>query len=305
MICGTEAPSLPRSVIGYCVPGSAAVAVVKGVAALRAELGRMCGVCRLPAAFVALIFGRTGGLGFAALGAELAFVHRAAAASPAFCRRRAGLATLRAELAGDGGTAAAGPAVRSGLRLRLFAAAFRAEFAGNGSAAAALPAVRRGGCGTADLLGRVHAVRTGLLAHGKQVLGAHAAHAACTGCHAHAHKAGHGTGGVAGGGLHGVDLTAHQTGGSGGGIGGHGVLFPLGDLLLLFLRDGQRVDVEGEHFNAALLAPDVGQLLVEGVRDLQRVSGDLVILHLVGGKGGQRRLQSVHQFALQAHQQLL
>ena len=34
------------------------------------------------------------------------------------------------------------------------------------------------------------------------------------------------------------------------------------------------------------------------------MSGDLVILHLVGGKGGQRRLQSVHQFALQAGSQL-
>ena len=42
MICGTEAPSLPRSVIGHCVPGSAAVVVVKGVAALRAAEGWKC-----------------------------------------------------------------------------------------------------------------------------------------------------------------------------------------------------------------------------------------------------------------------
>ena len=89
MICGAEASSLPRSVIGHCVPGSAAVVLVKGVAALRAELGRVCGVCRFPAALVALILGGTSRLGFAALGAELALVHRAAAASPAFCCRRA------------------------------------------------------------------------------------------------------------------------------------------------------------------------------------------------------------------------
>ena len=95
-------------------------------------------------------------------------------------------------------------------------------------------------------------------------------------------------------------MTAHQTGGSGGGVGGHGVLFPLGDLFLLLLRDRQGVDVEGEYFNTALFAPDIGQLLVEGVRDLQRVGGDLVILHLVGRKSRQRRLQSVQQLTLQA-----
>ena len=141
MICGAEAPSLPRSVIGHYVPGSAAVVFVKGVAALRAELGRVSRVGRFPAALVALILGGTGRLGFAALGAELALVHRAAAASPAFCCRRAGLAALRAELARNGSTTTAGPAVRSGLRFRLFAAAFRAELAGGDSAATALPAV--------------------------------------------------------------------------------------------------------------------------------------------------------------------
>ena len=65
------------------------------------------------------------------------------------------------------------------------------------------------------------------------------------------------------------------------------------------LRDGQGVDVEGEHFNAALFAPDAGQLLVERLGDLQRVGGDLVILHLVCRKGGKGRLQGVHQLALQ------
>ena len=48
----------------------------------------------------------------------------------------------------------------------------------------------------------------------------------------------------------------------------------------------------------------IGQLLVERLGDLQRVGRDLVILHLVGRKGSQRRLQSVHQFTLQAGSQL-
>ena len=138
-------------------------------------------------------------------------------------------------------------AVRSGLRFRLFAAAFRAELAGGDSAATALPAVG----GRSLLLGCC-----GLLTHSEQVLGVHAV---CTGCHAHAHKAGHSTGGVPSSSLHGIDLTAHQTGCGGGGVGGHGVFFPLGDLLLLLLRDGQGVDVEGEHLDAALLAPEESQ----------------------------------------------
>ena len=116
MICEAEAPSLPRSVIGYCVPGSAAVVFVKGVAALRAELGRVSGVCRFPAALVALILGGTSRLGFAALGAELALVHRAAVgAGPAFSLGL-GLAALHAELAGVHRAALALPAVGSGRR---------------------------------------------------------------------------------------------------------------------------------------------------------------------------------------------
>ena len=46
---------------------SAAVVFVERIAALRAELGRVCGVSRFPAALVALIFRHTGGTGFAAL----------------------------------------------------------------------------------------------------------------------------------------------------------------------------------------------------------------------------------------------
>ena len=43
----------------------------------------MCRIRRFPAAFVALILRDTGRLGFAAFGAELALIHRAAAARPA------------------------------------------------------------------------------------------------------------------------------------------------------------------------------------------------------------------------------
>ena len=51
--------------------------------AFGAELRRMRRVSRLPAAFVALILRDTGRLGFAAFGAELTLIHRAAAARPA------------------------------------------------------------------------------------------------------------------------------------------------------------------------------------------------------------------------------
>ena len=82
------------------------VSVIKGVSALRAELGGMLGIGRLPAAFVALVLGYAGRLLRAALGAELALVHRTAGTGPAVrCRSGSGTAALRAELSCDGGAA--------------------------------------------------------------------------------------------------------------------------------------------------------------------------------------------------------
>ena len=53
--------------MGYRFRSSLYIAIVKGVAALWTELGRFCGVGRLPAAFVALILRHTGGFGLAEL----------------------------------------------------------------------------------------------------------------------------------------------------------------------------------------------------------------------------------------------
>ena len=86
------------------------VPIVKGVAAFRAELGRMRGVRRLPAAFVALVLGHAGGLFRPALGAEFTLVHRSAGTGPAV-RGRLGLAALRAELSSSRRTAGALPAL--------------------------------------------------------------------------------------------------------------------------------------------------------------------------------------------------
>ena len=61
------------------------VPVVKRIAALGAELRRMCRISRFPAALVAFVLRNAGRLGFAAFGAELALIHRAAAARPAVC----------------------------------------------------------------------------------------------------------------------------------------------------------------------------------------------------------------------------
>ena len=55
----------------------------EGIAALRAESGGILGIGGHPAALVAAVLGRSTGLFGTALGAELALVHRAAAASPA------------------------------------------------------------------------------------------------------------------------------------------------------------------------------------------------------------------------------
>lgn len=80
---------------------------------------------RLPTALVALVLRHTGGLRLAALGAELAFVHRTAGAGPANAVRRLGLAALRAELPGGRGTTGTLPrSGRGGLGLTAALAEF-------------------------------------------------------------------------------------------------------------------------------------------------------------------------------------
>ena len=77
--------------------GSPDVLVVELVAALRAELGRMLGVFRLPAALITAVQRLGRGLLRAAFGAELALVDRAAGTDPAV--GGLGSAALHAEFA--------------------------------------------------------------------------------------------------------------------------------------------------------------------------------------------------------------
>lgn len=104
------------------------VAIVKWVSAFRAELRRMGGIVRLPAAFVAFVLGYTGGLRTAAVLTEFTLVYRAAGAGPAICILRPRGTALRAEFACGSCTAFALPC--AGLyRFRLFGAALGTEFA--------------------------------------------------------------------------------------------------------------------------------------------------------------------------------
>ena len=50
------------------------IVCIKGIATLRAELGRILGILWLPSAFIALVLGYTCGLGLAALRTELTLV---------------------------------------------------------------------------------------------------------------------------------------------------------------------------------------------------------------------------------------
>ena len=75
------------------------IAVVKGIAALRAEPGCLSGIFRLPAALITAVLRDTRRLLAATFGAELTGVLSAAAAAPATIVCRFGTATFRAELA--------------------------------------------------------------------------------------------------------------------------------------------------------------------------------------------------------------
>ena len=118
------------------------VIFVESVSALGAEFRGILGILRLPAALLAAVKRRVGGLFRSALGAELALVHRSAGAGPALgvCRLRR--AALGAEFTRCSCSALALPAVR-GLRLRFFCAALGTEFAVHCRAAGTFPAACR------------------------------------------------------------------------------------------------------------------------------------------------------------------
>ena len=199
----------------------------------------MGGIIRLPAALVALVLGDAGGLFRPALGAEFALVHCAAGTGPAV-RGRLGLAALGAEFSGGGGPTGADPATGGGRRRR-----------------------RRWGRRWSGLLLGSHLI---------EVLGVHASHLPG---HPHAHK-GHGGAGIGIGcrRLHGTGLCAHQMGRRPAGIQEGRVALHLLDHLLVFLVGLDTGDAEGDDLDAPQVTPAGGELLIEGLGQLQGVAGE-------------------------------
>ena len=117
------------------------IVIIEFVAALRAELGGIRRIFRLPTAFIAAVQRCFCGLLGAAFRAELALIHRAAGAGPTFRLLRLRLTALSAELAiiafGATGTV---PTSRRGLGCGLGLTTFVAELASvTLSAALAIP----------------------------------------------------------------------------------------------------------------------------------------------------------------------
>ena len=161
------------------------IAVVKGIAALGAELRGIFRVLRLPAALVTAIMRSSLRLLRAAVLAELALVYGAAGTSPAILVRRLFCAAFGTEFAGSRSSAGALPCACLNW-LRLFCAAFGTELALYYSSAGALPALH------AFVISRLLCllpILLLLLTHCKQIL---RVHAAGVHSHAHAHKACHG-----------------------------------------------------------------------------------------------------------------
>ena len=117
-------------------------------------------------------------------------------------------------------------------------------------------------------LGLLHLL---LLSHLEEVLGVHAA--GLTG-HAHAHESHGGTGARVGGcRLHRLTLRADKVRRCTGGIHKGRVALQLLDHLLVFLVGLHAGNAEGNDLHTAQVAPLAGQLLIEGVGQLQRVAG--------------------------------
>ena len=240
------------------------VPVVKRVAALGTEFRRVGRIVRLPAALVAFVLRRAGRARSAALGAELALVHRAAAARPAVGR---------------------------GGRLRL--AAVAAEFSGVARlAAGARPGVRCGRCRRGGGLLR------GLpLTHGVEILRADAAHLPG---HAHAHER-HGRAGgrVGRGRLHRLALRAREHCRRARRVHIGGLALHLLDHLLVGLVRLHGRDAEGHDLKAAAVTPLRRELLVERRGDLSRVAGQRRVADAHIADARERRLQRREQLALE------
>ena len=229
----------------------------------------MCRISRLPAALVAFVLRNAGRLGFAAFGAELALIHRTAAARPAVCLYFwLFCAAFGAELSGCRRAALrAFPASCRWLRLRLFAAAVRAEIAGNTALSAAARPTVRGRCrccgsGLLCLLLRTHLI---------EVLCVHTAHLAC---HIHAHERHRGACALIGRGrLHRCRLRADQMCSRSRRIHERRVALQLLDHLLIFLARLDRRNAEGNNLKPTQVAPFSGEDFVQRLSQLHCMAG--------------------------------
>ncbi len=264
------------------------IAVVKRIAALGAELRRMCRISRFPAAFVALILRDAGGLGFATLGAEFALIHRTAGARPAvYLRFWFFCAAFRAELSACRRAALrAFPASCRWLRLRLFAAAVRAEIAGDTAlSAAARPTVR----------GRCRCCGSGLLclllrAHLIEILRVHAAHLSG---HIHAHERHRGACALIGRGrLHRCRLCADQMCRRSRRIHECRVALHFFQHLLVFFARLHAGYAERYNLKSAQVAPLAREHLVERICQLHRVTGQRRIADAHVGNSLQTRAEA-------------
>ena len=142
-----------------------------------------------------------------------------------------------------------------------------------------------------------------LLTHGIEVLGVHCA----SGVHGHAHtqKARHGTGRIAGGGLHGVGLGAHQSGCRHGGVPEDGGALSLLDHLGVFLRQGDRAQGNAHHFQTPEGSPLLRQCGVHGVFQVGIVGHNLVGPQLQLRQPSEGGLQGADKLGFQLAVQLI
>ena len=134
-----------------------------------------------------------------------------------------------------------------------------------------------------------------LLAHGVQIGDVVAAGHILR--HAHAHKAGHGTGGVAGGDLGNIGIGAHLEGSGAGGIHKGGVALHLLDHLLVFFAGLDGGDAHTAHLNAAVLAPDDGEFFLHGGAQFFGGTGQIRVTQTLGTQAGKGGLQLGQELA--------
>ena len=261
------------------------IPLVKDVAALGAELGRIFWIRRNPTTFIAFIERCIGRLFGAAIGAELALVYSTTAAGPTCRGSGLGLAAFGAELARvTTVSAGTGPAVL-GLGLRLGLTTITAELALVYRATSAGPASSRSlrcrllRCASIATLVRIALRTTGIAALGRithlLVNAIHHVSTLHTG-HTHAHEAHHSTTLVARSSLHGSTGCTSQEGGSCIGV---GQCLQIADVFFVFFAGFDTAYAEGYYFNATQIAPFLAQYFVELVANFFSMSRQSAVTH--------------------------